>query len=466
MRSFIFLLLIALVCIGCGPKPQPQNPCDQFDCGGNGACVVKNEQPVCSCKKTDSAATSWYGSKCALRPMDLGFATKEICEKGGELTLSGLVGEAADLNGRQITFEPGAVSSCVILVVAHAQAQPQDHFGDNGKVFIALGVAIFALGKEMPFTDKGSRNLIQPKADSVKYFIPGKRTSFVYYDSSSEKFVPLPTTITEKGSIVTLDRLRSVYNGDQLPRLTAKAAVGSKGELTLDVNGTVDEGSQDLSLLKFKASMGGTPVELKDLGGGKFRAILPPGNHDLQVVVTDSYGNEDVKTLTVDYDPCKDAKCNAWQTCNKTTGKCEGDSPCTPNYCGNHGSCSVEGAEPVCKCVDGWSGSRCEVAPTPRPEITFAELDCSRHAACGGGNTYDLNFKFKNATRFEIKAEVLTAPPDFNIGSFSATSGDLTGESHMIKFSLGGPSPAEVLITITVFGSAGKASKTLKITYY
>jgi hypothetical protein len=71
-------------------------------------------------------------------------------------------------------------------------------------------------------------------------------------------------------------------------------------------------------------------------------------------------------------------------------------NPCTPNPCGNGGTCSVSGSNPVCACTGhwdaatscttcaiGWMGADCNNPVVADP---CAGITCSGHGVCGGGN--------------------------------------------------------------------------------
>ena len=178
--------------------------------------------------------------------------------------------------------------------------------------------------------------------------------------------------------------------------------------------------------------------------------------------------------------------CNGNEACDQADGQCKSFSPldcndglacngeetcdpfdgCQPGItvnCNGHGSCAEP--EGVCECADGWRGELCEIPP-PVPTITDLAIDCSVHSDyCITGQTYPVNWNFTNATSFETRLTHINGPGGQNMGTLSPASGSLPENSQTISYTLGGPSPATIRITVTVYGLGGETSADLDINY-
>ncbi|HEX3477428.1 MAG TPA: calcium-binding EGF-like domain-containing protein [Kofleriaceae bacterium] len=99
--------------------------------------------------------------------------------------------------------------------------------------------------------------------------------------------------------------------------------------------------------------------------------------------------------------PLYDPTCNG-QGCLPTAAPCDGTldcctgscvsgtcvDPCSPNPCENGGTCAASGSSFTCTCTGGFTGTNCEIPPTP-PEPA---IGCHRNAA-GDQSLNDLFYR-------------------------------------------------------------------------
>lgn len=455
MRYFFILFLSALVCTACGPEKI--NPCDSLDCGSNGSCVVQNDQATCSCKG------DWKGPICANNlDYDFPLGHTVICPEGGSYTISGLTGDDARRNGYQYTVKPGKLSECAHMVVQNSQNIPLNY--NKGEIQKYEGFRLIFLKKGEPYTDDGGLNYVADPV--VEVFIPKRRATPVDEDEKE-----LPAQFTPEGTRFEVRARQHVSFSNSKPILKVEVTPveGKTGTFRLDFNGTTDEGSTSLAMLKFKALLGGTPVELKKVETGVYLVTVEEvGDHRLDLQAIDTYQAVGIFTTDLQVPPtdlCKDVVCqDSWQTCNPSTGECEGDKPdpCQSVDCGNHGSCDVVNNLVKCECRDGYTGDRCEVEPEP-PTVQIEEMPapCSVKPVpiCKGATRYIVYFTYTGVIN-DVQANVVIDSP--------ATPGTITdikfanGKGSFVYTSSSNGGGRYETITLKVLGPYGEATDSRK----
>ncbi len=126
-----------------------------------------------------------------------------------------------------------------------------------------------------------------------------------------------------------------------------------------------------------------------------------------------------------------------WQTCNKSTGECEGTppDPCEGVECGEHGACTGG----ACSCKHGYTGEACEEAPVVE-ETPAVVINGVCGNSCETLKDYPVSITFSNAVNFSFKQIETDTPsadcPDSSI-SLTPPEGFLTPAGPDVPVSIG-----------------------------
>jgi len=365
MRKILTAVFTAtlLIIACCGDPPSTPDLCAGITCG-HGTCSPDTGKCVCD--------SGYSGDTCSLTFDTGNCLVKEVFgpSDSGKLEISGITGGASYLNGFYVDVPEGAVDRNALFCLMAG-------FGVNIPVpseeHLIPGLIVYSVDPDRPLLPNGDLNKVV-LVKNVDIFFNDNRGRVVLYEDGV--FTEVTAKLLANGMLAATLHLSEFYLFDRKPVVEAAAQHLGNRVVVIDFTGTIDEGFTLPYLLQFAATGEGTPLALQpvDDGGLKFWVTLPDGQHTITAIVTDPYGNEDSKQVSVT-DLCLGVTCHPWEMCREVDGVCIGSDPCDPNPC-VHGTCDNSTSSAVCTCDGGWLGTLCD-----QQDLCY-QITCSGHGTC------------------------------------------------------------------------------------
>jgi cysteine-rich repeat protein len=231
----------------------------------------------------------------------------------------------------------------------------------------------------------GRRNRVTSASPAgTNYFNPGSRVlSWVVKGTKARDRVKLKLIDVVEVNLIVAETFDSFFNDNDIDPNTISPSFAASVPPDYAANYDPDKGNI-VKQNRFVRNM----ASVLRINPGRIRVTnIVPGNRRRLRDGTIASGL-DIQFDISAVDPCISVNCGTHGTCNDQ-GRCDCQSnwvgllcdsnPCANVTCGQHGSCTSSlGA--VCQCTAGWSGSGCEIAPSPNDPCT--SVVCPAPQAC------------------------------------------------------------------------------------